>query len=238
MLPIVVGSFQFTFQKEKASLAFKETTSVRCLLIYWSFTGYPLDWIKKILGSEDSFITFTKYAEESPIGSLGVTYLPYLFGERSPYFDASLSGGIFGLKAHHQQSDIIRAVMEGIAFSLRNVYENMGIEKNKIEKFRVTGGVVKNPFWLQIFADIFKAEIEILSFDEGPAYGAMLCAVAGIQEEDLFIRWQQANRVKAIYKPTEQASFYEKAYKTFVELSLSQVENTFPSTKRKEIINK
>lgn len=200
--------------------------------------GYSLDWIKRLLGSEDSFVTFTKYAEESPIGSLGVTYLPYLFGERSPYFDPSLSGGLFGLKAHHQQSDIIRAVMEGIAFSLRNVYESMEIEKNKIEKFRITGGVVKNPFWLQMFADIFEAEIEVLSFDEGPAYGAMLCAVAGIQEDDLLIKWQQANKVKAIYKPTKQASLYEQAYEKFVGLSISQIENTFPSIKRKEIISK
>ncbi len=128
--------------------------------------------------------------------------------------------------------------MEGIAFSLRNVYESMEIEKNKIEKFRITGGVVKNPFWLQMFADIFEAEIEVLSFDEGPAYGAMLCAVAGIQEDDLLIKWRQANKVKAIYKPTKQASLYEQAYEKFVGLSISQIENTFPSIKRKEIISK
>lgn len=181
--------------------------------------GYSLDWIKRLLGSEDSFVTFTKYAEESPIGSLGVTYLPYLFGERSPYFDASLSGVLFGLKAHHQQSDIIRAVMEGIAFSLRNVYENMGIEKNKIEKFRITGGVVKNPFWLQMFADIFNTEIEVLSFDEGPAYGALLCAVMGTEDSSLLKSWRRANKVKSVYKPTEQSKFYNGAYKRFLQVS-------------------
>lgn len=69
-------------------------------------------------------------------------------------------------------------------------------------------------------------------------HGAMLCAVAGIQEDDLLIKWQQANKVKAIYKPTKQASLYEQAYEKFVGLSISQIENTFPSIKRKEIISK
>lgn len=190
--------------------------------------GYSLDWIKELIGAEDSFETFTKLAEESPIGSLGVTYLPYLFGERSPYFEAALSGGIIGLKAHHRQRDIIRAVMEGIAFSLRNVNEQMALEKNKIEKFRAAGGVVNNSFWLQMFADIFNTEIEVLSFDEGPAYGALLCGVAGTKDAHLLEIWQQANKVKAVYKPTEQASFYQEAYERFLKLSLVQMKMSFP----------
>ncbi|MGG5332719.1 xylulokinase [Enterococcus sp. AZ163] len=186
--------------------------------------GYSLDWLKKLLAPEESFTAFTQSAADSPIGSQGVTFLPYLFGERSPYFDPSLSGALLGLRAHHTRSDIIRGVMEGIAFSLRNVYENMGIQSAAaIEVFRITGGVVKNPFWLQLFADVFQTKMEVLSFDEGPAYGAMLCAVAGKNDSQLFTTWQAANRVKVVYQPnSDQASDYQKAYEQFKKLSDQQ----------------
>lgn len=183
--------------------------------------GYSLDWFKKLLASEETFAAFTQLAEKSPVGSQGVIFLPYLFGERSPYFDPDLSGVLFGLRAHHTRNDIIRGVMEGIAFSLRNVYENMGIQSTiPIETFRIIGGVVNNPFWLQIFADVFQTKMEVLSFDEGPAYGAMLCAVAGKNDSQLLATWQAANQVKNIYQPKrEQVVEYQKAYERYKRVS-------------------
>ncbi|GCF92563.1 xylulose kinase [Enterococcus florum] len=186
--------------------------------------GYSLDWFKKFLAPEESFTAFTRLAEDSPIGSQGVTFLPYLFGERSPYFTPNLSGALLGLRAHHTRSDIVRGVMEGIAFSLRNVYENMGIQSaTSFKVFRITGGVVKNPFWLQLFADVFQTKMEVLSFDEGPAYGAMLCAVAGKNDTQLMATWQAANQVKMIYRSNaEQAGAYQEAYERFKKLSDQQ----------------
>ncbi len=183
--------------------------------------GYSLEWLKKLLAPEESFPTFTQSAKDSPIGSQGVTFLPYLFGERSPYFDPTLSGALLGLRAHHTRSDIIRSILEGIAFSLRNVYENMGIQSaTPIQVFRITGGAVKNPFWLQLFADVFQRKMEVLSFDEGPAYGAMLCAAASKNDSQLLAIWQAANPIKMIYHPnSEQAIEYQKAYVRFKKLS-------------------
>ena len=185
--------------------------------------GYSLEWFKRIVAPEESFETFTELAEQSPVGSRGITFLPYLFGERSPYFDPTLSGALIGLRAYHNRDDIVRSIMEGIAFSLKNVYENMGDKQSKpIETFRITGGVTKNPFWLQLFADVFQTEIEVLNFDEGPAYGAMFCAIAGRNDLKLFNKWRKTNQVKAVYHPGDSAKCYQAAYQRFVCLSNQQ----------------
>lgn len=188
--------------------------------------GYSLDWFKQLLDPNETFAAFTQSAEVSPVGSRGVTFLPYLFGERSPYFDSTLSGTLFGLRAHHTRSDIIRGVMEGITFSLRNVYENMGLQSaTPIEVFRITGGVVKNSFWLQLFANVFQTNMEVLNFDEGPAYGALLCAVAGKNNPQLSKNWQTANQVKMTYQPKlEQVLEYQKAYERFKLVNDQQLE--------------
>ena len=180
--------------------------------------GYSLDWLKKIMAPNQNFNEFTRLAEKSFAGSQGLTFLPYLFGERSPYFDPNLSGCLIGIKAHHDRADIIRAVMEGIAFSLKNVFENLGVaETNSIDCFRVTGGVVKNPFWLQMFADIFNKKIEVLNFNEGPAYGALLCAATANNEMH---KWKDANKVKKTYYPIkENMVMYKEAFDRFKLLS-------------------
>lgn len=188
--------------------------------------GYSLDWFKKILSPTESFENFTKTAEESMIGSHGISFLPYLFGERSPYFDTNMTGSLIGLRAHHKKEDIVRAIMEGIAFSLKNVYENMGYgQTSRIKTFRMTGGVTKNPFWSQMFADIFQAKIEILAFDEGPAYGALLCAVSGMQDEEIIESWIDTNYVKYTYIPTKEGKKYEIPYQRFIQFSRQQLTN-------------
>lgn len=130
---------------------------------------YSLECFKRIVAPEESFETFTELAEQSPVGSRGINFLPYLFEERNPYFDPTLSESLIGLRAYHNRDDIVRSIMKGIVFSLKNVYENMDDKQSKsIETFRITGGITKNPFWLQLFADVFQIEIELLNFGKGP----------------------------------------------------------------------
>lgn len=174
--------------------------------------GYSLDWLKQIMAPTESFETFTKTAEESPIGSNGVIFVPYLFGERSPYYNADLSASFTNLKAHHKRADLIRSVLEGIAFSLKNVFLNM--ETPALPKFRIIGGVVKNPFWLQMFADVFGSEIEVLELDEGPAFGAMICAVLSESRLDAKSVLEKYNRVKRSYFPDNERS---KQYDVYFE---------------------
>lgn len=99
----------------------------------------------------------------------------------------------------------------------------MGDKQSKlIETFRITGGVTKNPFWLQLFADVFQTEIEVLNFDEGPAYGAMFCAIARRNDLKLFNKWRKTNQVKDVYHPGDSAKCYQALYQRFVCLSNQQ----------------
>ncbi|WP_159722367.1 xylulokinase [Enterococcus sp. CSURQ0835] len=183
--------------------------------------GYSLEWFKKVFAPTESFAELTQLAVSSPIGSNGILFFPYLFGERSPYFNAELTGGFSGFKAYHNRADLVRAVLEGIAFSLRNVYDHLGAEETRsLERFRITGGVVKNEFWLQLFADVFNKEIEVLALDEGPAFGALICGITGVTGEDPAKIWQRYNRVKKVYVPSlDNHQNYQLNFERFVEQS-------------------
>lgn len=180
--------------------------------------GYSLNWLRNTLATEMNFKQFTQQAEKVAPGSEGLLFLPYLFGERSPYFSPQIKGGFIGLRASHQQKEMIHAVLEGVTFSLKNVYQNMEIDDSLIKTFRITGGVVKNPFWLQMFADVFNKPIEVLSFDEGPAYGALLCSVRSESNEAHLHAWKTANQVKQIFYPNQVVE-YQAAFHTFKRIS-------------------
>ncbi|MBO0454228.1 xylulokinase [Candidatus Enterococcus murrayae] len=184
--------------------------------------GFSLNWFKKAIAPTVSFSDFIKRAERSPVGSKGLIFLPYLFGERSPYFNAKMTAEFKNLQASHDENDMIRSIMEGVAFSLKNVYQNMDVDDEKSKTFRITGGIVKNPFWIQMFSDIFETEIEALEMDEGPAFGALICAInfsEGKSQEEI---WRNFNSVKKVYKPIEKNSNdYKKRYRLFLEYSNS-----------------
>lgn len=179
--------------------------------------AYSLEWYKENFSTSENFSELTNQAMGSPIGSNGVLFLPYLFGERSPYYNSNMSAEFAGIKSVHKKGDFVRSIMEGVAFSLRNVYERMKlINSDKKNKFRITGGVVNNSFWLQIFADIFNAEIEVLEVNEGPAFGALICAIYGSTDETYKEIWNKFNRVKKIYKPQkETARVYDIYFEKF-----------------------
>lgn len=184
--------------------------------------GYSLNWFKNILLPESTYEDFTKLAEESYIGSNDLQFHPYLFGERSPFFNPSMSGAFKNIKSYHTRNDFVRSVMEGITFSLKHVYENM---IDNYEVFRVIGGITKNNFWLQMFSDIFDSKIQILEWDEGPAYGALLCGVLYLENATCISNWRNSNSIKREFIPCKKnvikyKSYYENFKKSTIQLSL------------------
>ncbi len=112
-------------------------------------------------------------------GCEGLIFLPYLMGERTPHLDANAKGVFFGLTARHTRADMIRSVMEGVAYSLRDCLEiikGMGLE---IGEIRATGGGARSPLWRQIQADINGHEMVTINVTEGPAFGAAILAGVG-----------------------------------------------------------
>jgi xylulokinase len=113
-------------------------------------------------------------------GSEGLLFLPYLTGERTPHPDPLARGAFVGLTVRHTQPHMTRAVIEGVAFGLRDSFELMkGLGLAGIDQVRITGGGARSPLWRQILADVFDAELVTVNTTEGSAYGAALLAATG-----------------------------------------------------------
>lgn len=127
----------------------------------------------------DVYEILTSQAESVTAGSEGLFFLPYLTGERTPYPDPNAKGAFIGLNVRHTKSHLTRAILEGVAYSLKDCYElisNLGI---KAERLIISGGGAKSKLWRSIIADIFNAEINTLTCTEGAPYGAAILAAVG-----------------------------------------------------------
>jgi xylulokinase len=109
-------------------------------------------------------------------------FLPYLQGERAPHLDPAARGGWIGLTARHDRRAIIRAVLEGVAYSLRDCFAIIREQGLPIEQVRITGGGSRGLLWRQILADVLETELVTTQAQEGPSFGAALLAgvAAGI----------------------------------------------------------
>lgn len=128
---------------------------------------------------KDPYEYITEAAATVPLGSEGLIYLPYLSGERTPHKDPYARGAFIGLSLHHTKAHMARAVLEGVAYGMRDSLEiirEMGVSVSQI---RASGGGARSPLWRQIQADVYGAPLVTLNVDEGPAYGAALLALVG-----------------------------------------------------------
>src|SRR6266581_1724735 len=128
----------------------------------------------------DAYELLEQEAEGVSPGSDGLIFLPYLQGERTPHLDAYARGGWIGLTASHDRRHLVRAVFEGVAFSLKDSFLIIQEQGLPMEQLRATGGGAKSVFWRQMIADILGVELVTTNATEGPAFGAALLAgVAG-----------------------------------------------------------
>jgi xylulokinase len=142
--------------------------------------GLSLRWLRDTFFPAADYDTLTAMALEVPSGSEGLLFLPYLMGERTPHLDANARGVFCGLTAAHKDRHMVRAVLEGVAFSLRDsldVLLHMGVPTDEI---RMAGGGARSDLWCQIHADVLGRDVLTLSAAEGPAYGAALLAGVGL----------------------------------------------------------
>lgn len=127
----------------------------------------------------DPYDLLTEEAAKAQVGCDGLLYLPYLMGERTPYLDPNARGVFFGLTARHNRSHVIRAILEGVAYSLRDSLEILQAMGVPVVQVRASGGGGKSTLWRQILADVFGTEVVTTTATEGPAYGAALLAGVG-----------------------------------------------------------
>ncbi len=151
--------------------------------------GLSLQWFRNQLGGEflaraaeqqsDVYDLMMQEASTAPATSEGLYWLPYLMGERTPHLDALARGGWIGLTAKHTRAHLLRSMVEGVSYSLKDcldIVESLGIE---VQAVRASGGGAKSPFWRRMLANVFGCPITTLETQEGSAYGAALLAMAG-----------------------------------------------------------
>ena len=136
--------------------------------------GGSLSWWRDTLGGD--FDDMVGAASEIPPGSEGLVFLPYLSGERTPHLDPGARGSFFGLTARHGVPHMTRAVMEGVAFALRDGLEIMRGLGVPVGDVRATGGGARSALWRGLQADVYGESVRRTAADEGPAYGAALLA--------------------------------------------------------------
>jgi xylulokinase len=169
--------------------------------------GLSLKWFRTEFGDGKNFDELTNEAAKIPAGSDGAIWLPYLMGERTPYPDANARAAFVGLTASHTKAHLTRAVMEGVAFSLRDSIEIFKETGAKIEKIRLGGGGAKSKLWRQIQADVYGQEVEILEADEGAAFGAAVLAGVGAGAwSSVDEACQKTIRVSETVQPNEESA--------------------------------
>ncbi len=139
-----------------------------------------LRWFRDTVAPGVDFGDLTARAADVPAGSGGLLFLPYLTGERSPHPDPLARGAFVGLTVAHDRRHLTRAVLEGVAFGLRDGLDLMiAAGMPAPDQIRASGGGTASPLWRQILADVLQAEIATVSTTEGAAYGAGLLAAVG-----------------------------------------------------------
>jgi xylulokinase len=145
--------------------------------------GLSLRWFRDQFGAaadgRDPYDVLTSEASNVPPGSDGLLWAPYLMGERTPHLDPDARGMLAGITASHTRGHVVRAILEGVAFSLKDTFQIFEAMNVPVKSIRLGGGGARSPLWRQIQADVYGHEVEIVEAEEGAAYGAALLAGVG-----------------------------------------------------------
>jgi xylulokinase len=184
--------------------------------------GLSLRWFRDQFGAgaddgRDPYERLSEEAGTAPPGADGVLWAPYLMGERTPHLDPHARAALVGLNASHRRAHVVRAILEGVAFSLRDtftIFAEMGVP---VESIRLGGGGARARVWRQIQADVYGREVELVEADEGAAYGAALLAgVGGGAWTSVDDACEAAVRVRSRTQPdAEGARVMDERYKIF-----------------------
>jgi len=146
--------------------------------------GLSLRWFRDCFGAgeagvKNAYERLIDEAATAPPGSDGALWAPYLMGERTPHLDPHARAALVGLTLNHTRAHILRAVLEGVAFSLRDTLTIFAEMNVPVETIRLGGGGARSKLWRQIQADVYGQTVETVEAEEGAAYGAALLAGVG-----------------------------------------------------------
>jgi xylulokinase len=192
--------------------------------------GGSLRWLRDTLFAEektvaaqmgvDPYELMTAQAACAPAGSEGLLFLPYLTGERTPHPDPNARGVFFGLSPRHEKRHIVRAVLEGVAYGLKDSFDLIAALGVDMPQVRASGGGARSRLWRQIQADVCQREMSVINVDEGAAFGAALLAGVGAGVyPDVMTACRTTIRVQDTLEPDPQsAAIYEQYHALYRRL--------------------
>ena len=182
--------------------------------------GLSLNWFKHNIAENLSYKEIDSEAEKIAIGADRLLYLPYLMGERSPHNDVNARGCFIGMRPDTSREEMTLAVMEGVAFALRDCIEVVRGESVNVTATKICGGGAKSALWKRIIACVFGVPVSILTVEEGPAYGAAILAMVGLGEyPSIEAATSAIVKVKDTVIPTPALTeSYEEKYQRFRKL--------------------
>ena len=186
-----------------------------CLILCSSTAGMALKWYKNQFCENLSFKDIDAIADKVSAGSDGLVMLPYFCGSSTPRYNPNVSAVFSGIDLSHTRAHFARAIMEAIAFNLRQNLESVGIDT--IKELRITGGGASRPLWAGIKANVVNKELSTLKEGETACLGSALCAAVGIGVyENLTAASDAVVKTAKTYKPT--GVDYTEAYNRYCEL--------------------
>ena len=186
-----------------------------CRILWSSTAGMALKWFKNELAESYDFRELDELAEKVPAGCDGLTMLPYFCGSTMPKYNPDAKAVFAGITLSHTRGHFARAIMEAIAFTLRQDLEYIGTDK--IKEIRITGGGAKSPLWASIKADVTGKVLRTVSEDETACLGSALAAAVGIGVfSSIEEAAESAVSTKKSYIPSGQD--YESAYRSYIAL--------------------
>ena len=187
--------------------------------------GLSLRWYRDQFGAgnehgRDPYDRLTEEAAHAPAGSDGLLWAPYLMGERTPHLDPHARAALVGLTASHTRAHVVRAILEGVAFSLRDTFEIFKAMNVPVEEVRLGGGGARSRLWRQIQADIYGREVKTVEAEEGAAYGAALLAgVAAGAWPSVDAACDAVVRIASTIEPdTESVNLLDRQYQKFMKI--------------------
>jgi xylulokinase len=184
--------------------------------------GLSLRWLRDTLGldaTSASYETLAQLAAEVPAGADGLLFLPYLIGERAPLMDARASGVFVGLSLRHGRGHLARAIMEGVAFALRQIIETMSQAGVPVKRVLAAGNGLASPVWRQIATNILNRPLHLSEQSEHTGSGAALIAGIGAGIYPDFDALPPLPAAVAVTNPdASQAAFYDQRYRLFLQV--------------------
>lgn len=180
--------------------------------------------MKAAESGKDAYDYMTALAASSPIGANGLLFAPYLMGERTPHLDSFVRGAFTGISAIHTKADMIRAVMEGVTYSLTDCLSVFGEMELPVNSMYACGGGGRSPFWRQMLADCFGCEVRFTGSLEGASLGAAILAMVGngiysdVREACAAIISPESNAAPDLSAHRRYASVYESYKKVYPAL--------------------